>query len=143
MFVKCNTQHAVCSKAHSHLSHHKPLPRTSATNLCLVVNSLSLQVLQPISAHPTAEVSGLTAAITSAAGGSSDNAVETDAVLELLAAAWSSQRAAEQQQLERLVAQSDAPFKGLANQEEFAGLVKQVWCCVFGVGLTRPSSLDA
>jgi hypothetical protein len=75
---------------------------------------------------PCAEVAGLTAAITSAAGGHSDNAVDVDTVLELLLAAWSAQRAAEQQQLERVAGQADSRGKGLENQEEFAGLVKQV-----------------
>lgn len=75
---------------------------------------------------PCAEVAGLTAAITSAAGGHSDNAVDVDTVLELLLGAWSGQRTAELQQLERVAGQADSRGKGLANQEEFAGLVKQV-----------------
>lgn len=92
-----------------------------------------MQVLQPTVTSPCAEVSGLTAAITTAAGGHSDNAVDVDTVLELLLAAWSAQRVAEQQQLERVAAQADTRGKGCSNQEEFAGLVKQVR----GVGLEQ------
>jgi hypothetical protein len=87
---------------------------------------LALQALQPTGASPCAEVSSLSAAITAAAGGSSDNTVEVDTVLELLGAAWSAQRAVEQQQLERVLAHTDMRGKGITNQEEFAGLVKHV-----------------
>lgn len=82
--------------------------------------------MHPTATPPCAELSGLTAAITAAAGGSSDNAVEVDTVLELLLTAWTAQREAEQQQLERVAGQADTRGKGLANQEEFSGLVKQV-----------------
>jgi hypothetical protein len=82
--------------------------------------------MQPTAAPPCAELAGLAAAIAVAAGGSSDNAVEVDTVLDLLVAAWTAQRAAEQQQLERVAAAADARGKGLATQEEFSGLVKQV-----------------
>lgn len=82
--------------------------------------------MQPTATPPCAELSGLSAAITAAAGGSSDNAVEVDTVLDLMVSAWTAQRAAEQQQLERVAAQADSRGKGLANQEEFSGLVKQV-----------------
>lgn len=85
-----------------------------------------MQALQPTTVSPCAEVSGLTAAITAAAGGSSDNAVDVDTVLELLLGAWTAQRSAEQQQLERLASQLDVCSKGLASQDEFAALVKQV-----------------
>lgn len=86
----------------------------------------ALQALQPTGASPCAEVSSLSAAITAAAGGSSDNTVEVDSVLELLEGAWAAQRSVEQQQLERILAQTDARGKGITNQEEFAGLVKHV-----------------
>lgn len=97
-----------------------------------------LQVLQPTAASPCAEVTGLAAAITTAAGGHSDNAVDVDTVLELLLAAWSAQRAAEQQQLERVAVQADTRGKGFANQEEFAGLVKQVGG-VWGLSSSGPA----
>lgn len=47
-------------------------------------------------------------------------------MLDLLVAAWSAQRAAEQQQLEQVAGQAGTPGQGLANQEEFSNLVKQV-----------------
>lgn len=86
----------------------------------------AMQALQPTGASPCAEVSSLSAAITAAAGGSSDNMVEVDTVLELLEGAWGAQRAVEQQQLERILAQTDTRGKGITNQEEFTGLVKHV-----------------
>jgi hypothetical protein len=97
-----------------------------------------LQVLQPTAVPPCAELSGLSAAITAAAGGSSDNSVEVDTVLDLLMAAWGAQRAAEQQQLEQVARQAGTLGKpcgvGLANQEEFSGLVKQVRVVALDVG---------
>lgn len=84
------------------------------------------QVLQPTAAAPCPEVAGLSAAITAAAGGSNDNAVDVDVVMELLLSAWGAQRAADRQQLERVVLQTDPGGRGLANQDEFAALVKQV-----------------
>jgi hypothetical protein len=94
--------------------------------MCVATLLLLAQVMQPTAAPPCAELAGLTASITAAAGGSSDNAVDVDTVLDLLVSTWTAQRAAEQQQLERVAAQADACGKGLANQEEFSGLVKQV-----------------
>lgn len=54
-------------------------------------------------------------------------------MLHLLVAAWSAQRAAEQQQLEQVAGQAGTPSKGLANQEEFSNLVKQVRVVVVAV----------
>lgn len=65
--------------------------------------------------------------------------MEVDTAMELLLTAWSAQRVAEQQQLERLVMQGDAHGKGLADQDEFAALVKQVSSQLFP-WLTRGST---
>jgi hypothetical protein len=95
---------------------------------------LAAEVLQPTLAPACPELAALPDALVTAAGGSSDNTLELDDALELLLAAWLAQRAADQQQLEMLVRMVDSKGKGLALQDDFAALLKQVslWvqpCC--------------
>lgn len=94
-----------------------------------------LQVLQPTAAPPCTEVSGLPAALTTAAGGSSDNSIDVDDVLQLVMGAWLAQRAADLALLERLYSQADTRNRGLVNEEEFAGMVRQVRQLVWGRGV--------
>jgi hypothetical protein len=84
-------------------------------------------VLQPTAAPPCPEVVGLPAALAAAAGGSSDNSIEVDDVLALLLAAWTTQRTADAAQLARVFGQhASAAARGVANADDFGGLVRQV-----------------
>jgi hypothetical protein len=95
---------------------------------------IRLQVLLPTAAPVVPEVSGLAAALTAAAGGSSDSSLDLDEVLLQLLAAWGAQRAADEAQLARVAAQAvaeasgsaGAGSRGLVGVDEFAGLVRQV-----------------
>lgn len=87
---------------------------------------LAAQVLQPTLAPACNELAALPSALVSAAGGSSDNTLEVDDALELVLGAWLAQRAADQQQLEMLFRMVDGRGRGLAVQDDFATLLKQV-----------------
>ncbi|WIA27986.1 hypothetical protein OEZ86_010576 [Tetradesmus obliquus] len=87
---------------------------------------LAAEVLQPTLAPACPELAALPDALVSAAGGSSDNTLEVDDALELLLAAWLAQRTADQQQLEVLVRMVDSKGRGMALQDDFAALLKQV-----------------
>jgi hypothetical protein len=95
--------------------------------VCRTAISFSLELLRPMLAAPCPEVSGLSAGLTAAAGGSTDNPVDVDRCLEVLLDAWHAQRAADLAQLENLVKAVDARSYGSINlQDNFVLLLKQV-----------------